>query len=225
MGRPTVPRSARAELRHDRSRHSSRCTRTRTNLGVGVSAEPDDGVRRQLRAQQADPHDRGRRLARCDGQRGLLRRATPAKASRTTMFVDRADRAIPHAEAAAAVRRARPDAQPPLLEQLVRQRQRHDQPAVWQLRRAGELGRNPDADDRRLVGDGAAAGRQHRAPRHRRRPRLGPRRARVGFAREPRRARPPGHRSSGRREVLRRLHAAVRHAGRRRSSTPAAARR
>ena len=47
------------------------------------------------------------------------------------------------------------------------------------------------------------------------RPRVGPRRARMGFARQPRRRRPPGDRSSGRREVLRLLPAAVRHADRR----------
>ena len=34
-------------------------------------------------------------------------------------------------------------------QELVRQRERHDQPAVWQLRRAGELGRDHDADHRR----------------------------------------------------------------------------
>ena len=57
--------------------------------------------------------------------------------------------------------------------------------------------------------------RQHRASRHRRRPRVGPRRARVGLARQPRRSRPPRHRSSGRGQVLRLVPASVRHADRR----------
>ena len=116
------------------------------------------------------------------------------------------------------------DAQPPLLEQLVRQRQPHDQPAVWQLRRPRELRRDPDADDRHLVGDRAAAGRQHRAPGTQR-TRLGPRRARVGLARQPRRP------SAGSRPIVRSwrsstaptgCRSARRSAG---SSTPAAARR
>ena len=37
--------------------------------------------------------------------------------------------------------------QPPVFGQLVRQRQPDDQPALRQLRRSGELGRNPDADN------------------------------------------------------------------------------
>ena len=123
--------------------------------------------------------------------------------------------AVRDAEAAAAVRRARSDDQPPLLEQLVRQRQPDDQPAVWQLRRSGELRRDPDAHDGHLVGDRAAAGGQHRPARHCGRARVGPRRARMGLARQPGRPGTARDRSSGRGEVLRRLQAAVRHAGRR----------
>ncbi len=68
-------------------------------------------------------------------------------------------RFLPHAESQAAIRRRRAWHQPPVREQLVRQRQPDDQPPVWQLRRSGELGRNPDADHRRQLGHRAAAGR------------------------------------------------------------------
>ena len=105
--------------------------------------------------------------------------------------------------------------QPPLLEQLVRQRQPDDQPAVWQLLRAGQLRRDHHSHHRNVVGRRAAADRQHRPRRHGRRTRLGPRRARVGLARQPRSARPPGHGSPGGGEVLRLLPAALRHAARR----------
>ena len=71
------------------------------------------------------------------------------------------------------------------------------------------------ADDRRDVGDGAAAGRQHRASGRQRQPRLGHRRDLLGFARQPRRPRPAADRSSARRQAVRLLHDAVRHAGRR----------
>ena len=45
-----------------------------TNVGRRVSADADDRDRRELRPQQADARDRGRRLARRHRQRGLLRR-------------------------------------------------------------------------------------------------------------------------------------------------------
>ena len=93
-----------------------------TNLGLEYQLNADDGARRQLRAQQPDPRDRGRRLARRDRQRGLLRRQ-PRRRRGDDDVRDRPDRAVRHAEAAAAVRRARLDDQPPLLEQLVRQRE------------------------------------------------------------------------------------------------------
>ena len=141
--------------------------------------------------------------------------ANPGEGVATTMFVDRADRAVHHAEAAAAVRRGRLHDQPPLLEQLVRQRERDDQPAVWQLRRAGELGRNLDADDRRRRrrprSSRRAASRGPAPPRDAR----GTSTSSNGIRREPRRPRPAGHRSAGRREILRLVPAAVRHADRR----------
>ena len=65
----------------------------------------------------------------------------------------------------------------------------------------------------RTSGDGTAAGRQHRAPGQQRQPRVGPRRARVGLTRQPGRARPAGHRPPARREAVRLVHAADRHAG------------
>ena len=49
------------------------------------------------------------------------------------------------------------------------------------------------------VADGAAAGGQHLPPGRQREPRVGPRRAAVGLARQPRRPGPPGDRSSARR--------------------------
>ena len=76
-----------------------------------------------------------------------------------------------------------------------------------------------------VVGDRAAAGRQHRPPGHRRRPRVGPRRARVGLARQPRRrwaAWRPIVRSSRSSTAPTRCRSARRSAA---SSTPAAARR
>ena len=128
-------------------RTSSRCSRTATNLGLEYQLTPTTALRRQLRPQQAHARDRRRRLARCNRQRGLLRRQ-PGRRRRDDDVRDRPDGAVQHAEAAAAVRRARAVDQPPLLEQLVRQREPHHQPAVWQLRRAGELGRDLHADDR-----------------------------------------------------------------------------
>ena len=58
---------------------------------------------------------------------------------------------MPKAKRQYDARRAR--RQPPVREQLVRQRQPNAQPAVWQLRRSRELGRNPHADDGRQLVD------------------------------------------------------------------------
>ena len=75
--------------------------------------------------------------------------------------------------------------QPAVREQLLLQRELHAEPPVRQLRGSRLVRRDHDADDRTDVGDGAAAGGQHRAAGRQRQPRLGPRRAAVGFARQP----------------------------------------
>ena len=113
--------------------------------------------------------------------------ANPGEGVATTMFVTGLTAPFSTPTPAASVRRAGPDAQPSLLEQLVRKRQPHHQPALRQLLRTRQLGRDPHAHHRHVVYDRAAADRQHRASRHGRRPGVRPRRARVGLARQPRR--------------------------------------
>ena len=86
-------RSPRAELRHHRSGPQADVPGF-DQRRHRVPAHADDRTRRQLRPQQADPRDRGRRLARRDRQRGLLRRQ-PRRRRGPDDVRDRADDAVP----------------------------------------------------------------------------------------------------------------------------------
>ena len=102
------------------------------------------------------------------GERDLLCREPRRRDRRNPDPAHRPHRTLRDAQAAASVRRGRLHHQPPLLEQLVRQRQPDHQPALWQLRRAGELGRDHHPDHRHVLGhrlSSRAAASRGRAPR------------------------------------------------------------
>ena len=79
----------------------------------------------------------------------------------------------------------------------------------------GQLRRNPDADNGRQLSDAAGPGSQHRQPRRCAQDLVEHRRSRVGFARQPRRARAPRDGSPARREDLRCVCVSVRNPDRR----------
>ena len=113
-----------------------------TNLGIEYQLNPTTALGVNYVHNKLTPRDRRRRLARRNRQRGLLRRQ-PRRGRRDDDVRDRPDGSrSPTPKPLRQYDALDCHAQPPVLEQLVRQRQPHDQPAVWQLRRAGELGRD-----------------------------------------------------------------------------------
>ena len=196
-----------------------------TNLGLEYQLTPTTALSVQLRAQQAHPRDRRRRLARCNGNEVYFA-ANPGEGMATTMFVDRPDRAVRHAEAAAAVRRARPDAS------AAASRTTGSAAPTYTISRLyGNYAGLANSDEITTPTTGVVSATAQQQAGSIARPGTAAGRAwdldelewdshgNLDVRR------PPRHRSSGRREALRLLHAAVRHADRRRSSTPAAARR
>ena len=154
-----------------------------TSIGTEFQIGTQHVVRGALRAQQPVADHRGHRRGGCVRQRDVHHRQPGTRPGDDPVPVGRDAGRLPGAGAEAAVRRARTDRQPPLREQLLLERELRLQPAVRQL--LGPRGHrgSEHADDQRDLGDGAAAGRQHRAPRRQRQPRLGHRRDLLGFAR------------------------------------------
>ena len=210
-----LPRSPRAELRHDRSEHQADVPGQHSTSGIEYQLEPEHGVHGATTCTTTC----GAR-SRTSACSRTATRSTVRQPRRGHRDDDERRRGltavVPDAEAEAAVRRARADAR-----HAASRRTGSAARATCYSRLYGNYAGLANSDEittpttNRHIGDGAAAGRQHRAPGQQRQPRVGPRRARVGFARQPRRARPPGHRSAARREAVRLVHAAVRHAGRR----------
>ena len=95
------------------------------------------------------------------------------------------------------------------------QRELRVQPAVWQLRGLANSDEISDADDEHAPATTQQQAGSIARPGSSANRALGPRRGGVGRTRQPRRARPAGDGPPARREAVRLVHAAVRHAGRR----------
>ena len=149
--RHRLRRNRRVNYARTSIRTSSRCTRTASAAAWNT---------RPLRTPSSSVHyvhndlrtdDRGHRRHWTPTATKPTSSAIPVKAfAASTHPSGRTPARTADAEGEAAVRRARAgDCQPPVLEQLVLQRQLHVEPPVRQLLGYRELGRNPHADDRR----------------------------------------------------------------------------
>ena len=225
VGQPDAASATCARRSSARStRTPSRCIRTATNVGVEYQLNPTT----VLTANYVH-NNLGRTIedfsALVNGD-NVYTIGNPGE-GRNTMYPASyaADGRLPDAQAQAAVRRTRVTLEPPVLEELVRQRQLHTEPVVRQLRglaNSDEILTPTTGVVLRHAQQQAAASLARAATR-----------TPPGISDtilwdshgQPRRPRPAAHGPAECREAVWLLHVPVRHADRRCSSTAAAARR
>ena len=182
-GRRRLPRSPRAELRRHRSDDFKPMSQDSYSAGFDFEVNP-----RTVATVHYVHNNLNRTIedlgALVDGNEAyFIGNPGEGTATITPTSFSPADAGVRDAEAEAAVRRGGAWHQPPVCEPVVRKRQPDDQPAVRQLRRPRELGRNPHPDDRRVLCDCTAAGRFDVPSGRQRKPRLGLRRTTVRLTR------------------------------------------
>ena len=161
----SLPRSAACRTSTRRDPNLKPMSQDAFNAGIEYQLKPEHGADGELRAQQPAAHDRGPRRAR-ERQRGLQVREPRRGHREDDEPVGPDGRRSPTPKPKRQYDALELSLDPPLRRTTGSRSASYVlQPPLRQLRGPRQLRRDLDADDEPLVGDDAAAGRQHRARR------------------------------------------------------------